>query len=100
LSAEKCKDIGLVIKDLESDQELQDAVLSVHHIYFHTLGTTPAFKIIENHNGIAFIQQLQTLALPQNMNMGNPPPGIFPIQMPMQVNPVPQNPLELEKDDQ
>jgi hypothetical protein len=100
LSAEKCKDIGLVIKDLESDQNLQDAVLSVHHIYFHTLGTTPAFKIIENHNGIAFIQQLQTLALPPNMNMGDPLPGNFPIPIPIQVNPAPQNPSESGKNAQ
>lgn len=57
LSSQKCKDIGLVIKELESDQELQDKVLSVHHIYFHTLSSTPAFKIIENQNGQAFIQQ-------------------------------------------
>ncbi|MDY0282251.1 MAG: serine protease [Salinivirgaceae bacterium] len=57
LSSQKCRDIGLVIKDLESDQELQDKVLSVHHIYFHTLSSTPAFKIIENQNGQAFIQQ-------------------------------------------
>ncbi len=65
LSAEKCKSIGLVIKDLESDQELQDKVLSVHHIYFHTLGTTPAFKIIENNLGNAFIQQTQQMFIPQ-----------------------------------
>jgi hypothetical protein len=65
LSAEKCKSIGLVIKDLESDQELQDKVLSVHHIYFHTLGTTPAFKIIENNSGNAFIQQTQQMFIPQ-----------------------------------
>jgi len=57
LSSQKCRDIGLVINDLESDQELQDKVLSVHHIYFHTLSSTPAFKIIENQCGQAFIQQ-------------------------------------------
>lgn len=59
LSAEKCKEIGLKIFDLESDQELQDRVLSIHHIYFHTLSSTPAFKIIENQNGMAFILQAQ-----------------------------------------
>jgi len=35
LPPEKCKEIGLVVYDLEDDQELQDKVLSVHHIYFH-----------------------------------------------------------------
>ena len=59
LSAAKCKEIGLKVHDLESDQKLQDKVLSVHHIYFHTLSSTPAFKIIENQNGMAFILQAQ-----------------------------------------
>jgi hypothetical protein len=59
LSNIKCKEMGLVIKDLESDQKLQDKVLSIHHIYTHTLSSTPAFKIIENNLGIAYIQQAQ-----------------------------------------
>ncbi len=70
LSAKKCKDIGLVVYDLESDQLLQEKVLSIHHIYSHTLSSTPAFKIIENHNGKAYIQQAQHLLLP------TPSPGI------------------------
>ena len=49
--------------DLESDQKLQDKVLSVHHIYFHTLSSTPAFKIIENQNGMAFILQAQQIVM-------------------------------------
>lgn len=57
LSAGKCKEMGLKVYDLESDQKLQDKVLSVHHIYFHTLSGTPAFKIIENQKGMAFILQ-------------------------------------------
>lgn len=65
LSAEKCKEIGLKVFDLESDQKLQDKVLSVHHIYFHTLSSTSAFKIIENQNGMAFILQAQQVFLPQ-----------------------------------
>lgn len=64
LSASKCKEIGLRIFDLESDQKLQDKVLSVHHIYFHTLSSTSAFKIIENQNGMAFILQAQHVLVP------------------------------------
>jgi len=60
LSAQKCKELGLVVDALEDDQELQDAVLSVHHIFMHTLSSTPAFKIIENHLGIAYIQAIKT----------------------------------------
>jgi hypothetical protein len=51
--------------DLESDQKLQDKVLSVHHIYFHTLSSTPALKIIENNKGMAFILQTQQVLMAQ-----------------------------------
>lgn len=64
LSVQKCEDMGLTIERLEKDQKLQDAVLSVHHAYIHTLGATNAFKVIENHKGTAFIQSAQ-LALIQ-----------------------------------
>lgn len=63
LSKTKCREIGLNIKELESDQKLQDKVLSVHHIYSHTLNSTAAFKIIENHLGTAYIQQAQQLIM-------------------------------------
>jgi len=65
LSAEKCKDMGLKIIDLDSDQELQEAVLSVHHACIHTLSSTPAYKIIENHEGVAFIQITQRVIVPK-----------------------------------
>ena len=54
-SAEYCKEIGLKIHRLEDDMEFQDAVLSVHHACIHTLSSTPASKIIENHLGRAYI---------------------------------------------
>lgn len=63
LSIQKCKDIGLKIVDLESDHEFQDLVLSVHHSCIHTLSATNAFKIIENQNGIAFIQSAQNIIM-------------------------------------
>lgn len=50
-----CKNIGLKITDLESDPKLQDAVLSVHHAFMHTLVGTQAIKIIENHCGKAWV---------------------------------------------
>lgn len=58
LSYQKCKDIGLVVNALEDDQKLQDLVLSIHHATMSTLSMSPAFKIIENHNRKAFIQQV------------------------------------------
>lgn len=63
LSAKKCKQIGLKIEMMEDDQNLQDAILSVHHCFIHTLTATPATKIIENHNGTAYIQTVQNLIL-------------------------------------
>lgn len=56
ISMQKCIDLGLKIEKMEDDQNLQDLVLSIHHSCMHTLSGTPAIKIIENHNGIAFIQ--------------------------------------------
>lgn len=56
LSATKCESIGLKIASLEDDDKLQDAVLSVHHACIHTLTSTAAFKVIENHEGVAFIK--------------------------------------------
>lgn len=55
LSAARCRDMGLVVRMLEDDQRLQDAVLSVHHACILTLAGTNALKIIENHNGVASI---------------------------------------------
>lgn len=62
LSLERCKQMGLSVVSMEDDQELQDAILSVHHSCIHTLSATPAYKIIENQNGIAFIQIAQLMS--------------------------------------
>jgi len=54
-----CKKMGLTIMDLESDPTLQDLVLTVHHCYMNFLMNSPAYKIIENQNGIALIKHMQ-----------------------------------------
>jgi ATP-dependent protease ClpP protease subunit len=56
LSAEKCRSMDLIVEMLEDEPNLQEAVLSVHHACMLTLAGTGAFKIIENHLGIAFIR--------------------------------------------
>ncbi len=61
LSAGKCKEMGLNIQMLESDQNLQELVLSIHHATMHTLGATLAFKITENHLHSAVIQMIPNL---------------------------------------
>ena len=58
LSAQKCKDIGLIIEDLEQDQKLQDAVLSIHHACMTTLQSQSVVKIIENQKGKIFITRM------------------------------------------
>ena len=63
LSLTKCKEIGLNVAALEDDEELQDAVLSVHHACMHTLSGTQAYKVIENHLGAAFIQIAQPVII-------------------------------------
>jgi len=66
LSSEKCRAIGLKVVNLEDDDELQELVLSLHHACILTLGATGAFKIIENHSGVASIQVAQQVVLPMS----------------------------------
>lgn len=54
ISADECAAMGLKIEKLEDDQELQDAVLSVHHACMHMLSSTQTVKIIRNHHGQTF----------------------------------------------
>ena len=91
LPPEKCKEIGLVVYDLEDDQELQDKVLSVHHIYFHTLSSTPAFKIIENQNGQAFIQQAQQVLVQKPSIKQAGEHFSSPLEIPLPPNPAKEN---------
>jgi ClpP class serine protease len=58
ISAEKCQEIGLKIEMMEDNQELQDAVLTVHHITMLALTDTTALKVVENHEGKAYIQNM------------------------------------------
>jgi len=61
ISLAKAQDLDLKATPLEDDQELQDAVLAVHHACVQTLTGTGAFKLIENHKGIAHILTAQTV---------------------------------------
>ena len=71
---------GLKVVWLESDNILQDAVLSVHHATMHTFSSTPASKIIENHNGRAWVRMTGQVVIqapvappPSNPSPNNPP---------------------------
>lgn len=51
-----CEALGLKIERLEDDQPFQEATLTVHHCYMHSLGVSGATKIVENQNGAAFVK--------------------------------------------
>jgi ClpP class serine protease len=56
ISKQQCIDAGLNITSLEADQDFQDAVLTTHHCFLHTLSHTASIKIIENEDGVAYIE--------------------------------------------
>lgn len=60
ISITKAQEMGLKVGALEDSQEFQEAVLSVHHACIQTLEATGAYKIIENHNGVAYVQTIST----------------------------------------
>jgi hypothetical protein len=72
---------GLKIIDLEDDDELQDAVLSVHHACMLTMGNHNVVKLIENHKGTAHVKALAQMPVPMPMPM---------IQLPQPQPPIPQ----------
>ncbi len=56
LSKRDCKDAGLKIIDLEEEQDLQDAVLSLHHCYMILFDKFLISKIVENNIGGRYMQ--------------------------------------------
>jgi hypothetical protein len=60
ISKGTCIEVGINISNLEDNQELQDAVLTTHHLFMHTFSNTSAVKIIENQNEVAYIENQTT----------------------------------------
>lgn len=54
ISAADAKTIGLNVRMLEDDQDLQDAVLSAHHCYMMTFSRVKVLKIFESSHGRQF----------------------------------------------
>lgn len=50
---EWARNIGLKVKLLEDDNQLQDLVLTVHHAFMETFNQARVLKVVENQNGIA-----------------------------------------------
>lgn len=61
---DEAREHGVVVHNLEEDDDFQDAVLSVHHAVMHTLASTPSVKMIENEAGRAYILSQQPVLLP------------------------------------
>lgn len=64
ISKDKCKEIGVSIIDMESDDDLQDLILTVHHSFMHTFSHSTVTKIVENHMGLAYIESLPIQNIP------------------------------------
>jgi hypothetical protein len=56
---DECIAMGLKVGRIEMNNDFQDLLLTVHHCYMHTMMNSPAFKIIENHLGTAFVKRIQ-----------------------------------------
>lgn len=57
ISKDQCKAVGLKVVDLESNQELQEAVLSLHHAYMILMDKFNISKVVENQIGGCYVQQ-------------------------------------------
>jgi ATP-dependent protease ClpP protease subunit len=61
ISKEDCKNVGLNIVNLEDNQNLQEAVLSLHHCYMILMDKFPISKIIENNLGRIYVQNYSNI---------------------------------------
>ncbi len=75
IGRDQAKQFGLIIDDLEKDQDVQDSVLSVFHTVSLAFANTPVVKVIENHLGKTFLKQQQTIVMQAAPQRGGPPPG-------------------------
>jgi hypothetical protein len=82
VSREDARSLDLKVIDLEADQLLQDAVLSVHHAVRHTFNGTGTNKIIENHHGRAYIEAVQPRIMQLITQQPSVPPNALPAQPP------------------
>lgn len=59
IGIKKAKEVGLIIEDLEEDQEFQEKVLSVFHATIATFEVTHCTKLVENHNGMGWYLKVE-----------------------------------------
>jgi len=78
ISRHQAEELGLKIDYLERNNVIQDLVLSVFHSTTHTFSGTGATKIIENHLGKAYVNQMQLAFQPPLPPMQIPQPRKLP----------------------
>ena len=69
INRDKCREAGLAIEDLEANQDIQDAVLSIHHCCMILSEQTPIMKIVENNIGGAYVVQQPQIQVPNILPM-------------------------------
>lgn len=74
ITRDLAREKGLLIEDLEKDQAVQDAFLSVFHATTHTFNASAVVKIVENHLGKAFIKAAGQVTI----QLPGPPPTPTP----------------------
>ena len=70
LGIDRVRQLGVLTEQLEDDQKLQDAVLTVHHCFMHTMTSTTAIKVVENQNGKAAVRHVAQQMPPQTISIG------------------------------
>jgi hypothetical protein len=88
ISRDELKSKGLTIDFLENNAEEQDVFLSIFHAMTHTMSMSGVVKIIENHMGHAFLNQIQTMIMgaPTQAN-GNQPAAFTPSRLFFNIDP-------------
>ena len=72
LRIDQVREQGVKVSPLEDDNNLQDAILSVHHASIHSFSGTGAVKIIENHIGHAFVRVSGQVVMEQRSRATQP----------------------------
>ncbi|WP_397457756.1 S49 family peptidase [Pseudomonas asplenii] len=56
ININRCREIGLKVEQMESDDTLQDLILTVHHCYIYAMDPGRVAKVVENDRGIAHVR--------------------------------------------
>ncbi|UNC16323.1 S49 family peptidase (plasmid) [Acidiphilium multivorum] len=67
---DRLRDLGVSVERLEDDPSFQEALLTVHHCFIHTMASTTALKIVENNVGRAAVRHLAQPSVPKSISFG------------------------------